>query len=240
MGDRQNQMELTLRLTDRLELASIADIPGPETRTKRLLIAAGERLFGHRGLEGAAMHEIALEAGQANKYAVQYHFGDKQGFIDAILAIRLRQIDQRRQALLDIVIENGLTDDVSALMEIMYIPLAEQVDETGQHSYARFLLQFITNIEYNASLRHPLMDWDPANPAIRTAELLAAKLGLTREAVRHRLAIQSFVMLASLLDRDNAVRQGQEVFSLTQLVAAIVRAISTAISLPALSYERAD
>lgn len=240
MANQGKSMELGLRLTDELRLVSISEIDGAESRTKRLLLSAGEKLFGHRGLDGAAMHEIALDAGQANKYAVQYHFGDKQGFIEAILNIRLRQIDERRQELLNIASSQGLMDDISTLMEIMYIPIAEQVDADGQHSYARFLLQFITNIEYNASLRHPLMNWNPENPAIQTAEHLAARLGVTREAVRHRLGIQSFVMLASLLDRDNAVKQGHEVFSLHALVAAIVRAIATSISLPALSYEKAN
>ncbi|HEY9563426.1 MAG TPA: helix-turn-helix domain-containing protein, partial [Nocardioides sp.] len=56
---------------------------GPDART-RILDAAGA-LIAERGLEGVSLREITREAGQKNTTAVQYHFGDREGMLRALI-----------------------------------------------------------------------------------------------------------------------------------------------------------
>ncbi|MGH6781308.1 MAG: TetR/AcrR family transcriptional regulator, partial [Sphingomonadaceae bacterium] len=51
--------------------------------TRERLMAAGEALIGLHGIDGVSLEDIARGAGQANKYAVQYHFGSRDGLIQA-------------------------------------------------------------------------------------------------------------------------------------------------------------
>jgi AcrR family transcriptional regulator len=65
------------------------------------LIRAGETLFAERGLNGVSLREIMRSAGQRNARALQYHFGDRLGLCEAILAKHRRDIEIRRHTLLD-------------------------------------------------------------------------------------------------------------------------------------------
>ena len=65
------------------------------------LIAAAERLFAARGIDGVSLREINREAQQRNTTSLQYHFGDREGLLRAIMAKHGREIDARRNALLD-------------------------------------------------------------------------------------------------------------------------------------------
>jgi len=67
---------------------------GEQTRTQ--LIAAGRRLFGQRGYDGASVRAITREAG-ANLGAVTYHFGSKRALYGAVLEQGLRPIAARVQ-----------------------------------------------------------------------------------------------------------------------------------------------
>ena len=62
--------------------------------TRAELIAAGRRLFGQRGYDGASIRAITLDAG-ANLGAVTYHFGSKRGLYGAVLEQGLRPIAAR-------------------------------------------------------------------------------------------------------------------------------------------------
>lgn len=55
------------------------------TSTRLKIMRVGERLFTERGVDGVTLLEIAKEAGQKNRAAVQYHFTDRRGLVEAIL-----------------------------------------------------------------------------------------------------------------------------------------------------------
>lgn len=67
----------------------------PDTRAA--LIAAGRKLFGQRGFDGASVRAITQEAG-ANLGAVTYHFGSKLGLYSAVLEEGLRPMAGRVRA----------------------------------------------------------------------------------------------------------------------------------------------
>ena len=62
--------------------------------TRADLIAAGRKLFGRRGYDGASVRAITREAG-VNLAAVTYHFGSKRDLYGAVLEAGLRPLARR-------------------------------------------------------------------------------------------------------------------------------------------------
>lgn len=174
--------------------------------TKGRLIATCERLLGQRGFGDVALHDIAQQAGQSNKYAVQYHFGDKDGLISAVFATRERFIIERRTKLIAVAEAKDLLGNVEALVELIYLPIAEQVDEDGQHSFARFWMQFFARPDASGLAANPFSDRHPLFE--RLLGLLGAATGKTSDAVEADLRLLGFINFAALIDRDNARMSG--------------------------------
>jgi AcrR family transcriptional regulator len=74
--------------------------PNPSV-TRERLVATAEQLFAERGIVGVSLREINAAAGQRNSTALQYHFGDREGLVRAVLAKHDPEVDSRRHALLD-------------------------------------------------------------------------------------------------------------------------------------------
>ncbi len=58
-----------------------------------MVVDSARDLFADRGIEGASLREIARVAGQANTSALQYHFGDRESLLDAVLKKHQVQVD---------------------------------------------------------------------------------------------------------------------------------------------------
>ncbi len=65
------------------------------------LIAAAERLFAEKGIDGVSLREITRAAHQRNTTALQYHFGDRDGLLRALVEKHMGIVAVRRAALLD-------------------------------------------------------------------------------------------------------------------------------------------
>jgi AcrR family transcriptional regulator len=95
-------------------------------QTRRRLIETAERLFAEHGPDGVSLRQISAAAGQSNNFAVQYHFGTREGLLDAIVAHRLPRIDAIRSTLLGDVTRSGREQDVRALLDVLFWPLAHE------------------------------------------------------------------------------------------------------------------
>lgn len=195
-------------LTQVLQPVTIFAIDGEEAATKRRLIDAGERLMGIHGIDGPSLQDIAAEAGQANKFAVQYHFLSREGLVEAIFAIRMRSIAARRQQLLERAEELGLANDLAALIESVFIPMSEQVDASGRHSYARMLLQYTSRIGFD-----PQRADDPFNARRGHVVAVMARMAmiLSMDFASFELSFfqQNVAMIVGLAARDNLTHRGQ-------------------------------
>src|SRR5687767_14871183 len=127
--------ELRLRNVESFSARSIA------TRAK--LVAIAEREFAERGIEGVSLNDINRLAGQRNKNATHYHFGNKSGLIQAILDKHEPGIALRRNELLDEFEARGeLT--LRNLVRAMLYPMAEKLgDPDGGPQYLRFSSQLV-------------------------------------------------------------------------------------------------
>ena len=107
------------------------------------LIAAAEQLFADRGIDGVSLREINREAQQRNTTSLQYHFGDREGLLRAILAKHGREVDARRNALLDQYEANGV-DDIRALASAFVLPLVAKLhDPDGGRCYLRIAAELV-------------------------------------------------------------------------------------------------
>ncbi|RZK00243.1 MAG: hypothetical protein EOO76_13670 [Novosphingobium sp.] len=109
------------------------------------LVETAERLIGDLGLDRASAREISRAAGQKNNYAVQYHFGDYAGLIQAIRARRLPELERHRAEMLAQVRAQGRERDVRALTEVLYRPLIDLRSADGERRFARFVLAMLSS-----------------------------------------------------------------------------------------------
>jgi AcrR family transcriptional regulator len=93
--------------------------------TSDALLDAAEELWSRDGLGRVSLREIGRQAGQRNTRAVQYHFGNEDGLLDAVLARHNRVVDGRRSPMLTDLDANGgtLRDHAAALVR----PLGQQL-----------------------------------------------------------------------------------------------------------------
>ena len=110
---------------------------GSETRA-RLLVEA-ERLFAEVGVWQAATGVIVRAAGQRNASALTYHFGSRQGVLDAILADHGNPIDAHRGDLLAKISADA--PDIRVLVDALVRPMTQVLDDPGGRRYVRIVNQ---------------------------------------------------------------------------------------------------
>jgi AcrR family transcriptional regulator len=110
----------------------------------RILLAA-EQLIAERGVD-VPFREIAAGAGQRNNSAVHYHFGSREGLIEAVLELRTAPQEERRLQLLAELEDQGRADDLPALVDTLVRPLCETPYAAGATHFARFVEQIRNHI----------------------------------------------------------------------------------------------
>ena len=124
-----------------------------------------------------SLREVQVIAGQRNKSAAQYHFGDRHGLIEAIATARMGPINEVRQRLLDDLDE----PTVRQLVEVIVEPLAEATLHRGS-CWARFLAQSWTDPELSRVVRRCF----EAGPYREARQRLIAALDDIPEELRER------------------------------------------------------
>jgi AcrR family transcriptional regulator len=136
-------------------------VPKDPADTRLLLLEAAERLMAEHGADGVSLREISAGAGQANNNAAAYHFGSREGIIEAVLDLRMGPIDARRAEMIAALRPtSALRDLVSAVV----VPLAE-ASRRHEH-YIGFFAQLRVSRRYSHLVAH-------ASP--RTASFLAVR-----------------------------------------------------------------
>lgn len=108
--------------------------------TREQLLDTAERLFFAKGLDDVSLRAIVREAGQRNQSALQYHFGNREGLITAIVTRRTAQLEARRKLLLEAALADKSTLDLrdicTLLTTALFLLCSESVD------FRRFLGHF--------------------------------------------------------------------------------------------------
>lgn len=96
--------------------------------TRLAILRAAEKLFAERGVDAVSLREVSAAAGQANNSAVAYHFGDREGLIDAILERHSTPIQMRYDAQLELMERQGGIS-LRTLVEILVLPIVAKLDD---------------------------------------------------------------------------------------------------------------
>jgi AcrR family transcriptional regulator len=117
--------------------AALAD----ESKTR--ILSAAEALFARRAIESVSFREIARLAGHRNTNAVQHHFTDRDGLVQAIFAWRVTQMEGPRGRALEAADRAGKPLGISALLRVLCEPVLDLTDDDGHHTYAGFMSQYL-------------------------------------------------------------------------------------------------
>lgn len=158
------------------------------------MIDAGERLAAERGFAAMSLREVQAAAGQRNKSAAQYHFGSREGLIEAIATARMAPINVHRRAMLDELDRRARPATIRELVEVIVVPLAEATLHRGSH-WARFLAQSVTDPTLVAIVDHLFA----ARPYVDAVDrLVAAADHLPVELRRRRIDHAVGLLVVSL------------------------------------------
>lgn len=196
------------------------------TDAKRRLIEAAEALFARGGFESVSLRQIAAKAGQRNHHAVQYHFGSREGLVQAIFDFRMQQMEPARGDMLVAAERDMKLGDPRTLIEIIYLPQLALVDRRGNHYYSSFLCQYLLRARSAA-----FGDFGGAMPPNlqRTLGLFRQCLDFLPEDVAQRRLITASFMFLNILSAHadaRSRRQAGDAFAqaledtLNQIVAA--------------------
>lgn len=105
------------------------------------MLEAAERIIAERGMPALTLKDVQIAADQSNKSAAKYHFGSRQGLIEALVELRMSPVDTRRQELLDEIERVGDPTTVRQAVEALVRPLAAETLGRPGSRYARFLVQ---------------------------------------------------------------------------------------------------
>ena len=171
------------------------------TLTRSRLLRAGEQRFARDGVTGARMSDVVRDAGQANDSAVGYHFGSRQGLLDAIVAKHVAAMDEVRSLPPR---EAGLR----ALVDAVVAPTADLLATEDGRDFLRITEQ--------------LSDWSglgsghPAEPLRGTVigtqlEALARRLGdrIGMALARERVALMVVFLTGALAARARSVESAR-------------------------------
>jgi AcrR family transcriptional regulator len=111
------------------------------TATINRIVLEAERLFAEHGIDRVSLREIAVASGQKNTDSVSYHFGDREGLVQAIKHHYTIVFEPLRKAMLDAATAMGRDNDVRALLEILVLPYLSVTVANGTHSYIAFISQ---------------------------------------------------------------------------------------------------
>jgi AcrR family transcriptional regulator len=96
------------------------------TDTKEKILDTAERLIGEQGYAATSLRHIIAQAG-VNLAAVHYHFGSKEGLLDAVVARKAAPVNEARLAWLERVeaeAGNGPLE-VEKVLESFFLPTVE-------------------------------------------------------------------------------------------------------------------
>jgi AcrR family transcriptional regulator len=128
------------------------------------------------------LREINREAGQRNATALQYHFGDRNGLVRAVIAKHRADTDPRRQALLDQYEARGV-DDLHALAVALVLPLsAKLADPDGGRAFLQINCEVYSQPELRAERVPPR---DPSNSIWRWHALLDPLMAADEREILH-------------------------------------------------------
>lgn len=150
--------------------------------SREQMLDAAERLVALHGLDGASSRAITLAAGQRHNSAINYHFGDRQGLMNAVWTRGSAAVDAGRQALISRL--DSAAPTLSELVDIYIDPLAGYLDSRTPSYWARFNEETLKGypLIIPAALRTNLHGVATQHPLVRLLDVFEAMQELISHA----------------------------------------------------------
>lgn len=177
-------------------------MPRDATATRERLIRAAAELFAEEGVVAARSRDIVERAGQANDSAIGYHFGSREGLLEAILGRHIERMERARSQ--DLQGLGGASLD--RLVEALVRPTAEELLTRDGRSFLRIIAQ----LSDRAGVRSHRVPGPLRGTALaRELDLLEAALdaALPVDVRRERVAAVILLLTAALADRARRIDQ---------------------------------
>ena len=179
-------------------------MPRDATATKAVLLREAERLFARRGLYQVTVREILEAAGQRNVSAINYHFGSRDGVLNAILDRHGDPTDSARGALLA---QCGRDAPSRELVAALVLPYAAHLATPSGRDYLRIVAQL--SARFSA--------WREPNPGTgpHLREILgileARPKDLPARIRRERVVELIMLMTVAMAERARVIEAGRRV-----------------------------
>lgn len=110
-------------------------------QTRERFIAAAQQLYAERSIDSVSLNEITVAAGQKNRNALQYHFGSREGLLQAILDFHSEQVSALRTAFYQQQLDPAWSP-AQASARLLVLPVARylELNPEGGH-YVKILSQ---------------------------------------------------------------------------------------------------
>ena len=148
----QKKKKASRRPVTRARAARVA--PGTGTRsqaTRERILDAAEKLFAERGYHGVSIRDVT-GAADVDVALVSYHFGSKQGLLDAVLMRRAADLNDERLALLDAVLAGSgrRPPKLEAIIDAFTRPLLDRSSRgtPGWKSYFALIAEINNSHEF--------------------------------------------------------------------------------------------
>jgi TetR/AcrR family transcriptional regulator, regulator of cefoperazone and chloramphenicol sensitivity len=163
-------------------------MPRNATDTRQRLIDAGRELFARSGVYTTSSKAVIDAAGQRNTSALHYHFGGRDGLLEAIIDSSNAGIEAEREALLDAAAQ---PINLAVLVEAVVLPQARLLHNPEGR-------QFLSIVSQLSDLFDRWEEQGAAPPpALRAFRAIKAILpGDLSEALRHE-RVTRFLELVS-------------------------------------------
>lgn len=186
---------------------------------------AGAALFAEHGIDGALTRDIVSRAGQSNDSAVTYHFGSRQGLLEAILRAGVERMEAARAADLARLDPSDLHAVVAAIVE----PIAAELRTEEGRDFLRIVVQ-VAGLSGVRSRTLPALIQDTALAGElrllenRCRELLPEPLALER--------IASFISFLTAVLADRAARPGPHLLDHPTFTANLIEMLTAGLAAP--------
>lgn len=195
------------------------------TSTKDRLIDAGEQLFAAMGIENVSIADITTAAGQKNGAAIHYHFGGRDGLLDAIVDRHQQRLDRVRAERLA-SLEAGETEP--GLRDLLRVVVEPMIDCLSIESGRAFLkIQAARTAEHGGVIAQPSVAMTDLR---RRIDALLPPIPTVQRRERARLT--SLIVNARLGERADEEARGARQPSRAALGTALIDAVEAILSSP--------
>jgi AcrR family transcriptional regulator len=202
--------------------------PSKPKQTKLTLMRAAERLFAEHGVDHVSLREVSVAAGQKNHSAAVYHFGSREGLIDAILARHARPLHFQWVAYIETLAREG-SIGVRPLIEFLIRGIAAKLDDAdGGIAWISISAQLNANPTMPLSLRPISMTPE----VLRLSEALLSCAPIEPSLIFLRVERVLSVLFGSLLNWARLESSGATMISREAFISDLIDTTVALIEVP--------